>query len=214
MSKELILYLAITGVCAYFLGGINGAIIASFNFFKKDIRKFGSGNAGLTNFARTFGTNGVAIVILVDILKTVAAVLIGYWLIGHVAKPGYPMIGMMFAGFCAMLGHVYPVYYRFKGGKAALCAGTVAFMADWRVGLVCFTVFIVIVVFTKYVSLASISSCLLLPITIWSFGYSGLEGLLGFLCALLLVIAHRENIRKLLNGTESKLNIGGGGKRG
>ena len=87
MSTNLILYLVITGVCAYLLGGINGAIIASFNFFNKDIRKFGSGNAGLTNFARTFGSNGVVIVIFVDILKTVAAVLIGYWLVGHVATP-------------------------------------------------------------------------------------------------------------------------------
>lgn len=200
------IYLAITGIAAYLLGGINGAIIASMNFFKKDIRNFGSGNAGLTNFARTFGVNGAVIVIIVDVLKTVIAVLLGRWLLGLV---GYPMVGKMFAGFCAMLGHVYPVYYRFHGGKAVLCAGTIAWMADWRVGLICWSVFLIIVVFTKYVSLGSLLACIFLPICIWVFGYSGLEGLLGLLCSLLMIFAHRENIKRLRDGTESKLKIGG-----
>ncbi|NLH02366.1 MAG: glycerol-3-phosphate 1-O-acyltransferase PlsY [Clostridiales bacterium] len=205
MITKLTAYLAITAVAAYMLGGINGAIIASMNIFNKDIRKFGSGNAGLTNFARTFGVKGAVIVILVDVIKTVVSILIGYKLLGLL---GYPMIGKIFAAFCAMLGHVYPVYYRFQGGKSVLCAGIAAWMIDWRVGLICWAVFIVIVVFTKYVSLGSIISSCFLPISIWAFGYSGLEGLLGLICALLIIFAHRENIKRLRNGTENKLKIG------
>lgn len=201
--------LAITGLVSYLLGGINGSIIASMSFFNKDVRHFGSGNAGLTNFARTFGVKGAVIVILVDVLKTVAAVMLGRWLLGMV---GYPMIGKMFAGFCAMLGHVYPVYYHFHGGKAVLCVGTLAWMADWRIGLICWAIFLVVVIFTKYVSLGAMASVVFLPIGIWAFSYTGLEGVLGLLCALLMIFAHRENIKRLLKHTESKLNIGGKGK--
>lgn len=206
---KITIFLIITGIAAYLLGGINGSIIASMNFFNKDIRHFGSGNAGLTNFARTFGVKGAAIVIIVDVLKTVAAVMIGHWLLGMV---GYPMVGELFAGFCTMLGHVYPVYYHFHGGKAVLCVGTLAWMVDWRVGLICWAIFIVIVVFTKYVSLGAIIAMLLFPICVWAFGHTGLEGVLGLLCAALMIFAHRENIKKLINGTERKLNIGGKGK--
>jgi len=205
--SNLVLYLAITAVAAYLLGGVNGAIIASLNVFKKDIRKFGSGNAGLTNFLRTFGSKGLVIVVIVDVLKTVAAVLIGHWLVG---KAGYPLVGMMFAGFCAMLGHVYPVYYRFHGGKSVMCAGVIAWMIDWRVGLICWAVFLVIVVFTKFVSLGSMVGSLFIPVTLLIFGHSGTEALLGLLCALLLIYSHRENIKRLKNGTESKLSFSGG----
>ena len=208
---KLTLFLVITGIAAYLLGGMNGAIIASMNIFNKDVRHFGSGNAGLTNFTRTFGGKGVALVLIVDIIKTIAAVMLGHWLLGMV---GFPVIGKLFAGFCAMLGHVYPVYYRFHGGKAVLCAGTLAWMADWRVGLVCWAIFLVIVIFTKYVSLGSMASVVFLPIGIWAFNYTGLEGVLGLLCALLMIFAHRENIKRLKNHTESKLNIGGKGKSG
>lgn len=202
----LTIFLAITAVVSYLAGGLNGSIIASMNFFKKDIRNYGSGNAGLTNFARTFGAKGLVIVVLVDVLKTAAAVLLGRWLVG---MEGYPEVGKLFAGFCAMLGHVYPVYYRFKGGKAVLSGGTLAWLIDWRVGLVCWSVFLIVVIFTKYVSLGAICCAIFLPLSLLAFGYSWLEALLGLFCALLLIFAHRENIKRLRNGTESKLKLGG-----
>ena len=202
----LTIYLAITAVVSYLLGGANGSIIASMNFFNKDIRNYGSGNAGLTNFARTFGLKGLVIVVLVDVLKTAVAALLGGWLVG---MEGYPEIGKLFAGFCAMLGHVYPVYYRFKGGKAVLSGGTLVWLIDWRVGLVCWSVFLIVVIFTKYVSLGAISCAIFLPLSLLAFRYSWLEALLGLLCALLLIFAHRENIKRLRDGTESKLKLGG-----
>ncbi|MEA4894246.1 MAG: glycerol-3-phosphate acyltransferase [Oscillospiraceae bacterium] len=203
---KLTLFLIITGLTSYLLGGLNGSIIASLNFFNRDVRNYGSGNAGLTNFTRTFGGKGVGIVLIVDILKTIAAVMLGHWLLGSL---GFPAIGKLFAGFCAMLGHVYPVYYRFHGGKAVLCAGTLVWLIDWRVALICWAIFLVVVAFKKYVSLGAITGTLFFPIGLWVFGYSGLEGLLAFLCAALLVFAHRENIKRLRSGTESKLNFGG-----
>ncbi len=205
MSK-LTVFLALTAVAAYLLGGINGSIITSLNFFKKDVRHYGSGNAGLTNFARTFGSDGLVVVLLVDALKTIAAILLGGWLVGMAEQP---MLGRIFAGFFAMLGHVWPVYYRFHGGKAVLCAGTMVWMIDWRIALLCWAVFLVVVIFSKYVSLGSVSSALFFPVGLLAFGYTGTEALLGLLCALLLIFAHRENIRRLRAGTESKLKFGG-----
>lgn len=209
MITKITVYLVITAVVTYLLGGLNGAIIASMTVFRKDVRNFGSGNAGLTNFTRTFGAKGAAIVLAVDILKAVVSVLFGGWLLGLV---GYPAIGKLFAGFCAMLGHVYPVYYRLKGGKAVLCGGILVWMLDWRVALVCWTAFLIIVVFTKYVSLGSILGSLFMPISIRVFNYTWLEAVLGLLCSLLIIFAHRENIQRLIQGNESKLAIGGKGK--
>lgn len=202
---KLVLFLSIIAIVSYMLGGMNGAIITSLNFFRKDVRKYGSGNAGLTNFTRVFGANGAIFVVLVDVLKTVASILFGRWLMGTL---GYPTVGVLFSGFCAMLGHVYPIYYRFQGGKAALCGAVLVWMVDWRVGLICFLIFITIVVFTKYVSLGSILGGASLPPVMLVFGYQGLDVILALLCALLIIFAHRENIVRLIKGTESKLSIG------
>lgn len=208
MITKITVYLFITAIAAYFAGGLNGAIIASKTIFRKDIRNFGSGNAGLTNFTRTFGAKGVVIVLAVDILKAIAAVSFGGWLLG---LEGYAPLGRIFAGFCTMLGHVYPVYYRLKGGKAALCGGTVMWMVDWRMALICWSVFIIVVVFTKYVSLGSILGSVCIPLGLLIFGYGWLEVVIGLLCMLLVIIAHRENVVRLISGTESKLAIGGSG---
>lgn len=204
----LTLYLVITAIVSYLLGALNGAIITSLNVFRKDVRKYGSGNAGLTNFVRNFGTYGLVLVILVDVVKTILALLLGRWLIG---LEGYPLIGVIFAGFCAMLGHIYPPYYQFRGGKAVLCGGVLVWMIDWRVGLICWSVFLVLVIFTKYVSLGSIVGGLCLPASVLMFGYQGLDALLALFCALLIIFSHRENIVRLIGGTESKLSIGGSG---
>ena len=206
---KLVLFLVIIAVVSYFAGGLNGAIIASMTVHRKDVRNYGSGNAGLTNFNRTFGTKGIVIVLGVDILKAVLANVVGGLLLGSL---GYFTIGRLFATFCVMMGHVYPPYYKLRGGKGVLCAGTSLWFIDWRVGLVCWTVFLVAVVFTRYVSLGSMLGAACVPIALLCFGFSGLECVLGLLIAVLVIWAHRENIRKLAHGTESKLAIGGSGR--
>lgn len=198
------LFLIIVAVVSYTLGSVNGAIISSKYIFKKDIREFGSKNAGLTNFYRTFGGPGLALVIGTDVMKSVLAVLLGGWLMGI---EGLPLIGKLFAGFCLILGHMFPVFYGFRGGKGILCAGVLLLMADWRVGLLAWVVFIILLVFTRYVSLASIIGTLsgLLGFLVL---HSGLPLVLYLLITLLVLGKHKDNIIRLIKRKESKLKIG------
>lgn len=205
-----VILLILTAVAAYFLGGINGSIISSLSFFHRDVRNYGSGNAGLTNYLRTFGTSSLAVVALIDILKSVIAILIGGWLMHFVDAR---MVGRLFAGFCLIMGHMYPIYYNFRGGKGVLCAGVLSLMVDWRVGLVCWAVFLIVVIFTRYVSLGSMTGSLCMPVFMWIFNYDTLEGVLALLIALLVVVKHAENIVRLIGGTERKLNLKSGGSR-
>ncbi|MGI5978286.1 MAG: glycerol-3-phosphate 1-O-acyltransferase PlsY [Oscillospiraceae bacterium] len=210
MMTDQTLFVAITIVIGYLLGSLNGAIIASKNVFKKDIRSFGSGNAGLTNFHRTFGTQGLLIVIAVDVLKTVAATLTGKAL---APLGAYDVsVGCMLAGFGVCLGHVYPIYYSFRGGKGILSGGTLAWMIDWRVGVCSWGIFLILVVFTQYVSLGSLAAAVTLAASVCVFIPSPTAKILALISAALIIFAHRENIKRLKNGTESKLNFHSGGR--
>ena len=200
------LFLILIAIIAYVLGSINGAIIAGRFVFHKDVRRYGSGNAGLTNYYRNFGTPGIILLVLIDVLKTVAAVLIGAALMKRFDARE---VGMLFAGFCTILGHVFPALFRFRGGKGVLCGVTMAFLVDWRVGLCCFLTFMILVLFTRYVSLGSVAGSALCPVYLWVFGHEKLSVILCALCALLIVIRHAENIVRLIGGTESRLDLGG-----
>lgn len=195
------LLLVIIAIESYIFGGLNGAIIVSKFLYRKDIRKYGSGNAGLTNFYRTFGFPGIPLVLLVDIGKSVIPIIIGKLILG---TQDAAQIGGLFAGFCAMLGHVYPIFYGFKGGKGVLCGCVVAFMARWWVGALCLLAFFIVVIFTRYVSLGSMVGGMMCAPLLWIGGFGGLEGFLGLLCGLLIVFEHRSNISRLLSHTEPK----------
>ncbi len=199
--------LILTALIAYTLGSINGAIIACRFVFHKDVRRYGSGNAGLTNYFRSFGTPGMILLVLIDVLKTVAAVLIG----GALLKgSGAREIGMLFAGFCTILGHIFPILFQFRGGKGVLCGVTMAFLVDWRVGLCCLLTFMILLLFTRYVSLGSVVGSALCPVYLWIFGHEKLSVILCALSALLIVIKHAENIVRLIGGTERRLELGEG----
>ena len=199
------LCLFIIAIASYLLGAVNGSIIASKYFFKKDIRNFGSGNAELTNFYRIFGKTGIIVVLAIDIAKTAAAVLLG-WGLMKIYDAG--MVGKLFAGFFVMLGHAFPIYYDFKGGKGVLCGGILVLMLDWRIGLLCWLVFIIAVAITRYVSLGSICAGIMLPVGVALFGGWWLQVVLALMCGLLLVIMHRQNILRLIAGMERKLSFG------
>ncbi len=200
-----VLLLVLIAVIGYTVGCANGAIIVSKWLFKKDVRNYGSHNAGLTNFYRTFGVPGTTLVLLIDVAKAAVAVLLGGLLM---TSAGYPVVGRIFAGFCVMLGHAYPVLYSFRGGKCVLSGSVIVFCVDWRVGVACVLVFLVVVIFTKYVSLGSMIGAIFFPIGVWSLGYGGLEGVLAFLCLLLLVYRHAGNIKRLTAGNERKVQLG------
>ena len=198
------LFLIITALMSYAFGGFNGAIIISKYIMKKDIRDYGSGNAGLTNFYRTFGAAGALMVLLVDVLKSIIPILVGGALMGSL---GYEMVGKLYSGFCLMLGHSYPAMYGLRGGKGALCGAVLIIMADWRAGVICLLVFLIVVVFSRYVSLGSIAAAVVYPITLLIFQHGGLCAMLGLFCSLLLIFQHRGNIGRLLTGSESKLEL-------
>ena len=134
---------------AYLCGCFNGAVIVSKYILRDDIRTHGSGNAGLTNFYRTFGGPLTLAVILTDALKAVAALLIGGMLLGGT-------FGQYWAALFCLLGHMFPCMFHFKGGKGILSGGTIALMIDWRIALVAWGGFLLLVLLTKYVSLGSI----------------------------------------------------------
>lgn len=199
-----VLLLILTAVIAYYLGSLNGAIIAARFVFHKDVRDYGSGNAGLTNYYRSFGVPGLAIVAGIDIVKSILAVIIGGALLGIADAK---LVGKLFAGFCLIMGHVYPAFYQFRGGKGVMCAFVTALLVDWRVGLCCLVAFAVIVIFTRYVSLGSVISMALFPLLMLVFGHEGLHCVLALLCALLVIVKHAENIVRLIGGTENRLQI-------
>ncbi len=195
---------------SYFLGCFNGAVIVSKYILHDDVRNHGSGNAGLTNFHRTFGSKLAAVVILCDALKAVLAVLFGVWILGHVVGHGAEHlinVGKLWGGVFCLLGHSFPCMFQFKGGKGVLSGGVIAFMMDWRIGLIAFGGFLVLVFLTRWVSLGSIWGGACFPFAVGFFYQDILLTQLALLCGGLLVIKHKDNIKRLIKGTESKFSL-------
>lgn len=202
----------------YLLGGINTSIIVTKLRTGKDIRTMGSGNAGLTNTLRTQGKAVAGIVLLGDVAKSVLAiwaVRLAFLFIGGVdttvLENGMNWVGYM-AGFMAVVGHVFPLYYGFRGGKGVLSAISAIFTLDWRTGCVLLAVFIVIVAITRYVSLGSCIASSLYGFGILVFVYfmdkdpAGLACMfIAFFTAALVIYMHRGNIHRLVTHTEKKL---------
>ncbi len=202
----------------YLLGGINTSIIVTKLRTGKDIRTMGSGNAGLTNTLRTQGKAVAGLVLLGDVAKAVLAVwavrLSFLWIGGidtTVLENNMNWVGYM-AVFMTVVGHVFPVYYGFRGGKGVLAAISAIFTLDWRSACVLLGVFLILVAITRYVSLGSCIASSLFGFTALGFDYfmdgdpSGIICcMIGFFTAALIVFMHRGNIRRLITHTEKKL---------
>lgn len=200
----------VIAVVSYFLGCFNGAVIVSKYILRDDVRKHGSGNAGLTNFHRTFGSKLAAVVILCDALKAILAVLFGVWVLGRLIGHGSEhmiAIGKLWAGLFCLLGHAFPCMFEFKGGKGVLSGGTIAFMMDWRVGLVAWGGFLILVLLTRWVSLGSIWGGACFPFAVGFLYQDVLLTILALLCGGLLVVKHKDNIKRIIKGTESKFSL-------
>ena len=194
-----------TAAAAYFLGCFNGAVIISKYILRDDVRNHGSGNAGLTNFYRTFGGPLTLAVILCDVLKAVIAVWLGTWLLGQAT--GWLVMSKYWAGVFCLLGHMFPCMFHFKGGKGILSGGTIAIMIDWRVALVVWGGFLVLAVLTKYVSLGSLWAGVSFPFASWFVYHDWIILLLAIACGGLVTWGHRANVKRLLNGTENKFSL-------
>ena len=207
----MVLSIILTAVIAYLLGNLNGAILISHLVAHEDVRSHGSGNAGLTNFVRSYGAASSVFVILVDVGKAVAACLIGGLLLKHF---GYYTEGVALGGLFVILGHDFPALLGFKGGKGILSGVTVALMMDWRIGLFVFGIFLVAYLLTGYVSLGSVLSSgsfgLIYP---WFHPGSLFPIVVGLILSGLIVWMHRGNIQRLLKGEERKTNLFSKGKK-
>lgn len=188
---------------SYFFGCFNGSFMVSHFIIRDDVRKHGSGNAGLTNFYRTYGAKYALLVIACDMGKTVAACLLGSFFFRCLGWDG--TLGTLLAGLGCELGHIFPVFYGFRGGKGILSGGTLVLLLNWRVAAVAWALFLLLWLTTRYVSLASITATCSAPITVnFVYGHNWLYTGLCLAVAALVVWCHRENIQRLLHGTEKK----------
>ena len=201
--------LVLIAAAAYVLGSVNGSIIVSRYLFHSDVRTMGSGNAGLTNFYRNYGPKGIAGVLGIDIAKGVLAALIGGLVFplatgDQALKPEYVDIGRLFATFCLILGHVFPVFYGFRGGKGILCGVSAVFIVDYNAGVIALVVFVLAFLLTRYVSLGSVLGTISVPVTLLAKGFSGLCLILACLSVLLVIMKHGENIVRIIRHKEPR----------
>ena len=204
----VIIGVMLLSVVPYFLGCSNGAILVSRFILRDDIRKHGSGNAGLTNFYRVFGGKLTLLVILTDVLKAVVSVLLGMLGAYLLRRCGINAITSLrakyIAGVFCELGHMFPVTFGFKGGKGILSGGFITIMIGWQVAAVVWGAFLILAVSTRYVSLGSIATGVLLPIITWIMYRDPLCLVCALIIGGLIVFQHRSNINRLIHGTESK----------
>lgn len=196
--KILLLFLFL--LIGYLLGSINPAIIIS-KFKGKDIRTMGSGNAGATNTLRNYGKKAALSVTAGDVLKCVISILAA-WCIANIFKADILLSKLLSAAGC-ILGHNFPLYFGFKGGKGVLVSVTALFMVDWRIGAAALLVFIIVFALTRYVSLGSVSGAAAAIIVSFFVGNVYITVFTLF-AGILTIFRHKTNIGRLLKGTESK----------
>ncbi|MBR3893719.1 MAG: glycerol-3-phosphate 1-O-acyltransferase PlsY [Clostridia bacterium] len=193
-------------VIPYLIGSINPAILISTMFYRDDIRTHGSGNAGTTNMLRTFGVKAAVVTLLLDFGKAVIATLLGRFLFGF--------MGQAIAGFFVGFGHMFPIYYRFRGGKGVACFGIVALVIHPLAFLFILGTFLIVLIGTRFVSLASVMAALIYPMAFrWAAAMTGTEHLNGpnmlmaFLAMCFVIFMHRENLKRIWNRQEAKIDF-------
>jgi len=198
----------ILGILGYALGSISFSVIFSKKFAGFDVREKGSKNAGTTNVLRTVGKGVAALTLICDVLKGVIAVLL--------ASLAYKIwndidltLAKTVAGFMAIVGHTFPVYFGFRGGKGVATSLGVLLMLNWKIGLFCLVVALIAMIITKMVSVGSIIAAILYPILVifWQEGNTMATIIFSFLIAGLVIFNHRSNVKRLLTGTENKIDF-------
>lgn len=208
----------ITVIAAYLIGSVNFAVIFSKVFLKRDVRKLGSGNAGATNVLRNAGVLPGILTFVCDALKGLAASYMGYKMFEYICTAAdtswsYPIVGAYICGLFCMLGHIFPIFFQFKGGKGVATSVGI-FLVCSPISIISgLGVFAVVVALSRTVSLASIIAATFVEIlSIILFDTSApfwLQVLLSFIMYAIVIIKHKENIKRLINGTESKFGKGG-----
>ena len=204
-------YIIVT-IIAYLLGSISFSVIISKKMAGFDVREKGSGNAGTTNVLRTVGKKASIITLICDILKGVVAVLVAY-IAGLIVKEGIDKaLLIQLAGIAVILGHTFPIFFQFKGGKGIATALGVLLVTNWNIGLICLVFALVLMILTRMVSLGSIAAAILFPVLIIFMPHNNylVDGnyiIYSILLAVLVVFNHRANVKRLLSGTENKIDF-------
>ncbi len=198
---DIMIFIIFSAVISYFIGCINPALLISKKFYNKDIRSEGSGNPGATNITRIFGKKAGLTVFIIDFAKGLVAVLIARILVRFLNAP-YESV--LFAGFFVQIGHIFPVFYKFRGGKGVSAAAGAAMGIMPLTAVVVLLVFVIVLTITKTVSVSSLLSAVSYPLVAYVMGgnNSNLLFLFAASCSILIIVKHSQNIRRLLDGKE------------
>lgn len=197
----------LVSIIAYFIGSISFSVIFSRKFAGFDVRDKGSKNAGTTNVLRMVGKKVAALTLVCDILKGVISIVIAITA-GAIWKDVDIEMLKYLAGFFAILGHTFPIFFEFRGGKGVATALGVLITLNWKIGLICLIFALILITFTKMVSFGSILSAILYPILILFMGNVKFGAVVvSLLITLLVIFNHRENIKRIKNGTENKISL-------
>ena len=196
----------VVAILSYLIGSINFSIIISKKVAGFDVREKGSGNAGTTNMLRTVGKKAALITLVCDILKGVISILLAL-LIGKIAKEANNSILVQIAGILVIIGHTFPIFFKFKGGKGVATAVGVLLTTNWQIGLICLIFGLVLIALTRMVSLGSITAAILFPILVLfiktNYIVEGNYFIYSLIIAVMVVFTHRETVRRLLRGAEN-----------
>ena len=202
----------IMAIIAYLIGSINFSVILSKKMAGFDVREKGSGNAGTTNMLRSVGKKAAAITLICDILKGVVAIGIAI-LLGKMVEGSNGSLLVQIAGVAVILGHTFPIFFKFKGGKGVATSLGVLIMSNWQIGLICLVFALILIALTQMVSVGSIAAAILYPVlTLFipqNYIVPGNYLIYSIILAVIIVFNHRENVKRLLSGTENKISFKG-----
>ena len=203
---------AIVAIIAYLIGSINFSVILSKKMAGFDVRDKGSGNAGTTNMLRSVGKKAAAITLVCDILKGVVAILLAM-LMNKIFPNSNGALLVQIAGVAVILGHTFPIFFKFKGGKGVATSLGVLIMSNWQIGLICLVFALILIILTQMVSVGSIAAAILYPVlTIFipqNYILPGNYIIYSVVLAVIIVFNHRENVKRLLSGTENRISFKG-----
>lgn len=204
----------VVAIIAYLIGSISFSVIISKKVAGFDVREKGSGNAGSTNVLRTVGKKAAAITLLCDILKGVVAIGIAL-LAGKIIQGLDNALLVQLAAIFVIIGHTFPIFFKFKGGKGIATSLGVLLMINWQIGLICLVFALLLIILTKMVSVGSIAAAVLFPVLVLFINqnYIVVESsnwsylIFSIIVALLVIFNHRENLKRIFNGTENKISF-------
>ena len=206
----------IMAIIAYLIGSVNFSVIFSKKFAGFDVREKGSGNAGSTNMLRSVGKKAAALTLVCDVLKGVVAIVIAI-IVGNIIQDSNKELLLQIAGIAVVLGHTFPIFFQFKGGKGVATSLGILLMSNWQIGLICLVFALVLMALTRMVSLGSCAAAVLFPVltlfindhyTVLTEGKQGSTYLVySIIMAVIVLFNHRSNIKRILNGTENKLSF-------